>query len=156
MTTTEWIIIAVVAVLVIVAVAFVVRSATQRKHRVQADRIREEVREEDQRLQRREAIATETEAKARAAQAEAEAKAAEAARLQNRAATHRVEVDSTREQLDERRQHADSLDPRTKRSDDQSDVTDARTDARTDSPADARGDVGTDDANHPGDHRSIR
>ena len=26
----------------------------------------------------------------------------------------------------------------------------------TDSPADARGDVGTDDANHPGDHRSIR
>jgi hypothetical protein len=145
MTTTEWIIIAVVAVLVIVAVAFVVRSATQRKHRVQADRIREEVREEDQRLQRREAIATET-----------EAKAAEAARLQNRAATHRVEVDSTREQLDERRQHADSLDPRTKRSDDQSDVTDARTDARTDSPADARGDVGTDDANHPGDHRSIR
>jgi flagellar biosynthesis/type III secretory pathway M-ring protein FliF/YscJ len=115
MTTTNWIIIAVVAVLVILAVAFVIRGASLRRRQSQADRIRADVREEDQRLQRRESIATETGAKARAAQAEADAKAAEAARLQDRAASHRVEVDSTREHLDAQRERADSLDPRSNR-----------------------------------------
>jgi type IV secretory pathway VirB10-like protein len=127
MTTTTWIIIAVVAVIVLALVAFAVRSATQKKRAAEADRIREEVHVDDQKLQRRESIAVETEAKARAAQAEAEAKAAEAARLQDRASSHREVVDSTRSNLDERREHADSLDPRVKssgRADDQVDESD--------------------------------
>jgi hypothetical protein len=155
MSTTAWIIIAVVAVLVILAIAFLVRGATHRRRAVQADRIREEVREEDQRLQRREAITAETEAKARAAQAEAEAKAAEAARLQDRAASHRVEVDSSREKLDERREHADSLDPRTKRDDERADDrTDAQpgmTDPRSQDPR-----TQPHDPSHPDDRRSVR
>ncbi|MBI3227024.1 MAG: hypothetical protein HYZ39_18420 [Mycolicibacterium cosmeticum] len=117
MTTTSWIIVAVIAVVVLALVAFLVRSATHRRRSVQAERIREEVQEESQRLNRHEAVAAETEAKARAAQAEAEAKAAEAARLQERAASHRDKLDSTREQLDARREHADKIDPKVKRTD---------------------------------------
>jgi flagellar biosynthesis/type III secretory pathway M-ring protein FliF/YscJ len=128
MTTTNWIIIAVVAVLVVLAITFVVRGAALRRRRGQADQIREEVREGDSRLHKREAIAAETEAKARAAQAEAEAKAAEGARLQERAASHRLEADSTREHLDAERERADSLDPRTTRSDGQADAPNVRAD----------------------------
>jgi Tfp pilus assembly protein PilE len=107
------IVVAVVVVLALIALlAFVGRGMRDRKHRVEADRIRDEVREESSRLEKREAIATETEAKARAAQAEAEAKAAEAARLQGRAGVHRDNVDSSREHLDAKREHADALDPR--------------------------------------------
>jgi hypothetical protein len=111
-TTTTWIIIAVVAVLIVVLLAFVARSATNRRHRVQADRIREDVHHQSERLEKREAIAAETEAKARAAQAEAEVKAAEAARLQDSATWHREHVDSSREELNAQRDRADALDPR--------------------------------------------
>jgi Skp family chaperone for outer membrane proteins len=127
MSTTTWIIVAVVAVIVIALIAFAMRSASHKKRAAEADRIREEVHVEGRKLERRESIAAETEAKARAAQAEAEAKAAEAARLQDRASTHREVVDSTRSNLDERREHADSLDPRVKssgRTDDQVDESD--------------------------------
>ncbi|HYB38458.1 MAG TPA: hypothetical protein VEF72_23855 [Mycobacterium sp.] len=51
------------------------------------------------------------EIRARAAQAEAEAKAAEAARLHDRAASHRSEVEASRAQLDEQFAHADRIDP---------------------------------------------
>ena len=47
MTTTTWVIIAVVAVLIIALLAFVVRSASNRRHRVQADRIRDDVHERE-------------------------------------------------------------------------------------------------------------
>jgi Skp family chaperone for outer membrane proteins len=127
MSTTTWIIVAVVAVIVIALIAFAMRSASHKKRAVEADRIRDEVHVEGRKLERRESIAAETEAKARAAQAEAEAKAAEAARLQDRASSHREVVDSTRSNLDERREHADSLDPRVKssgRTDDQVDESD--------------------------------
>ncbi len=115
MTTTNWIIVAVVALVVIAALAFVLRSVTQRRRSAQADKIREDVREKGERLAKRESIAAETDAKARAAAAEAEAKAAEAARLQDRADSHRSEVDSQREHLDAERERAESLDPRTKK-----------------------------------------
>ena len=99
--TVTWIVVAVVVLLlVILLLAFVGRGVRDRKRRAEAGRIREEVREESGRLEKREAIAAETEARARAAQAEAEAKAAEAVRLQDRAATHRSHVDSSREELD--------------------------------------------------------
>jgi hypothetical protein len=111
--TVTWIVVAVVVLLlVILLLAFVGRGVRDRKRRAEAGRIREEVREESGRLEKREAIAAETEARARAAQAEAEAKAAEAVRLQDRAATHRSHVDSSREDLDARRERADALDPR--------------------------------------------
>jgi biopolymer transport protein ExbB/TolQ len=105
MTTTSWIVVAVVAVAVLALVAVLARAATRRRRTVRADHIREEIAEEGRRLDRREAVAAETEAKARAAQAEA-------ARLQERAAGHRETVDSTRERLDARREQADALDPR--------------------------------------------
>lgn len=113
--TVVWVVVAVVVVLLLIlGFAFVARSARDKKRRAEADRIRDEAREESARLDKREAIAAETEAKARAAAAEAEAKAAEAARLSDRAASHRDEAASSREELDSKWQHADSLDPRRK------------------------------------------
>lgn len=109
------IVVAVVLVLLVILVgAFAARSARNRKRRAEADRIREDAREESRRVEKREAIAAETEAKARAAAAEAEAKAAEAARLRDRAAAHRDEATSQREKLDTQWERADSLDPRRK------------------------------------------
>ena len=104
-----WIIVAVVAIVVIALVAFVVRNA---RRRAEAERLRSEIGERSQHLEKREAVATETEARAKAAQAEAEAKAAEAARLQNTARTHREAVTTSREELDARRDRVDELDPK--------------------------------------------
>jgi FtsZ-interacting cell division protein ZipA len=108
------VVVVVAILLLILGAAFMARSARDKKRRAEADRIRDEAREETARLEKREAIAAETEAKARAAAAEAEAKAAEAARLADRAASHRDEAASSREELDSKWQHADSLDPRRK------------------------------------------
>ena len=110
-----WIIVAVVVAIGVVAVLAIL--ARNKRRHTQAERIREEVGRDTQRLEKREAFAEETEAKARAAQAEAEAKAAEAARLEGTAASHRDGATTTREELDARRERADALDP--KRSDDQ-------------------------------------
>jgi Tfp pilus assembly protein PilE len=119
------IVVAVVAVLLLILVlAFVARGMRDRKHRAEADRIREEVRDESHRVQKREAIAAETDAKARAAAAEAEAKAAEAARLADRATTHRGEAASSREHLDAELERADGIDPRFKADRKSADVED--------------------------------
>ncbi len=116
---TVWIVIAiVVAVLVIIALAIVARKATMRRRAREAEEIREQAKLESTKVERREALAAETAAKARAAQAEAEAKAAEAARLQDRASAHQTEVASSREQLNEQFQKADSLDPRVRKEQD--------------------------------------
>jgi FtsZ-interacting cell division protein ZipA len=102
----------VVVLLLILGFAFMARSARDKKRRAEADRLRDEAREQASRVEKREAIAAETEAKARAAAAEAEAKAAEAARLSERAAIHRDGAASSREELDAQWQRADELDPR--------------------------------------------
>ncbi|MDT5080522.1 MAG: hypothetical protein QOJ80_5159 [Mycobacterium sp.] len=113
--TVVWIIVAAVVVLLLILVAALfARSARDRKHSAEADRIRDEVREQSNRLEKREAIAAETDAKARAAAAEAEAKAAEAARLTDRASSHRDEAASSREHLDAELERADDIDPRLK------------------------------------------
>ena len=78
MSTTIWIVVAVVAVLLIVALGVLAVSLTNRRRQRQAEQIREQARLESAKLERREALAQETAAKARAAQAEAEVKAAEA------------------------------------------------------------------------------
>ncbi|MBB3603969.1 uncharacterized protein HemX [Mycolicibacterium sp. BK556] len=110
---TVWIVVAVIAALIVVAALVWVGRKRQVSRRVaQAEEIREEVRQDHAKVQRREALADETAAKARAAQAEAEAKAAEAARLQENAEKHRTEAAAHRDELDEKWSHADSLDPR--------------------------------------------
>ena len=129
-TTMIWIIVAIVVVIGIVAVlAFMARN---RRRHAQAEHIREEVGRDTQRVEKREAFAEETQAKARAARAEAEAKAAEAARLEGTAASHRDAVNTSREDLDARREHADALDPKRRDDDgpkgdvDRRDETEAR------------------------------
>ena len=113
--TTMWIVIAVVAaVLVLGVLAWVGRSRRNHKLHGEAERIRGEVEQESAQVARREALADETAAKARAAKAEAEVKAAEAARLEERALSHRSSVETSRDDLDDRRAHADSIDPRVK------------------------------------------
>ncbi|OBH57286.1 hypothetical protein [Mycobacterium sp. E2479] len=112
---TVWIVVAaVVAVFIIIVLVMLARRASLRRREREAERIREQAKVEGAKVERREALAAETAAKARAAQAEAEAKAAEAARLQDRAAAHQTEVASSREQLNDQLQRADSLDPRVK------------------------------------------
>ena len=119
-TRTIWIVVAVVAVVLIAAlVVYAVGRASRRRRQRHAEQLREQTRLETAKLERREALAQETAAKARAAQAEAEVKAAEATRLQERAAAHQSDVATSREQLEEQRKRADSIDPnvRTKRPD---------------------------------------
>lgn len=115
MDNTVWIVVAVIVVLLVLgALAFAGRSRRNKQLHTKAELIREEVEQDSVQVKRREALAEETAAKARAAQAEAEAKAAEAARLAQRADVHRDAVSTSREDLDERRAHADSIDPRVK------------------------------------------
>jgi hypothetical protein len=114
MDNTVWIVIAVIVVLVLVGLVLAGRSRRNKQLHTKAELIREEVEQESVQVKRREALAEETAAKARAAQAEAEAKAAEAARLAQRADVHRDAVSTSQEDLDERRAHADSIDPRVK------------------------------------------
>lgn len=104
-----WIVVAVAAIVVIAFVAWTVRNS---RRRAEAERLRGEIGQRTEHLEKREAVAAETEAKAKAAQAEAEAKAAEAARLQNNARSHREAVDSSREELDAHRERVDRLDPK--------------------------------------------
>lgn len=113
-TSTIWIVIAVVAAILLIA-AFVVAIGRARSRRRQrrADEIREQARVATAKLERREALPQETAAKARAAQAEAEVKAAEAARLREQAAKHQSDAATSREQLQERWNRADSIDPKT-------------------------------------------
>jgi FtsZ-interacting cell division protein ZipA len=106
-----WLVVAVVVAVLLLATLVIV---TRRRRHLKAEGIRQEARVETSRVERREALAEETAAKARAAQAEAEVKAAEAARLQQRAASHQSEAASSREDLDERWKHADSIDPKAK------------------------------------------
>jgi flagellar biosynthesis/type III secretory pathway M-ring protein FliF/YscJ len=107
-----WIIVAIAAIVILALVAFIARRARNRRRHAEAERLRGEIGERSQHVERRANVAAETEAKARAAQAEAEAKAAEAARLQDRANTHRQAVDESREELDAQRERADALDPK--------------------------------------------
>ena len=104
-----WTIVAVAAIVVIAFVAWAIRNS---RRRAEAERLRGEIGQRTEHLEKREAVANETEAKAKAAQAEAEAKAAEAARLHNTARTHREGVTTSREELDAQRERVDELDPK--------------------------------------------
>jgi FtsZ-interacting cell division protein ZipA len=116
--TIVWIVVAVVAILVIAALVFAARKRRNQRRHVEAERIREDITTHVTKVERRESLADETAARARAAEAEAEAKAAEAARLKDQADSHREAVAGSREEIEERRQHADRLDPKTRVDDD--------------------------------------
>lgn len=115
MSTNMWIVIAAVAALLLIAVLVVVvsRARSQHRHR-QAQQIREQARTESVGVDRRAALADETAAQARAAQAEADVKAAEAARLREQATQHESEAAAARERLEQRWNHADRIDPKTR------------------------------------------
>jgi len=102
---------AVAAILILVALGWVfVNNRTQHRH-AKAEEIRDQAKEETLRINRREALAEETAAKARAAQAEADVKAAQASGLQHEADSHRSGVATSRDQLKEQWDRADTLDP---------------------------------------------
>ena len=111
-----WIIVAIVAVLIVVGVAFAARNRRHTKLHSKAERIRAEVDEESGAVDRRAALAEETAARARAARAEAEAKEAEATRLEERAGTHRDAAVAARDDLEARLDHADEIDPKVRTS----------------------------------------
>ncbi len=110
--TAVWIIVAIVVVLIVIGVLVAARSRRQTQLHGDAQRIREEVKEESVDVERRAALADETAARARAARAEAEAKDAEAIRLEERAQAHRRAAAAGREGLDARLEHADEIDPK--------------------------------------------
>lgn len=112
------ILVAVAAVIVLAALVFAARSKRNQRKHVEAEQMREEITTHAQKVDRRQALADETAAKARAAEAEAEAKAAEAARLKEQASSHHDAVAASREDIEERRKHADMLDPNTRVDDD--------------------------------------
>ncbi len=110
-TTTIVVIVAVVALLLLGALVWVARNKRNQHRHTEAETIRDQARVDDRDVTQREALAEETAAKARAAQAEADIKTAQAKGLQQQAAGHSSEATASREDLDERFDHADALDP---------------------------------------------
>lgn len=107
------VVVALAALLLLAAIGWLaVRERNQHRHH-EAESIRDKAREEDQHVSQREALADETAAKARAAQAEADIKTAQAKGLQQQAAGHRREAVSSRDDLNEQFERADTLDPAT-------------------------------------------
>jgi hypothetical protein len=139
---------------VLVAVLLAASRAARRRRQRQAEEIREQAAVESARVERRQALADETAAKARAAQAEAEAKAAEAARLQERAAAHHSEVANSREQVQERLQHADRIDPATEARDASEHPEPGRDEAWSEETPVRQDDVQTDNLRDAGNHRA--
>lgn len=120
MTTTTIVVIvavALAALLILGALVWVARNKRNQHRHVEAETIRDQARVDDRHVTQREALAEETAAKARAAQAEADVKTAQAKGLQQQAAGHRSEATASRDDLNERFDHADTLDPATPASD---------------------------------------
>ncbi|WP_166906947.1 hypothetical protein [Mycobacterium sp. DL440] len=99
------------AALLIAALAWVARNKRNQHRHVAAEEIREAANDETREVRQREARADETAARARAAQAESDVKAAQAAGLQQQAATHRSEAATSRHELNEQWDRADTMDP---------------------------------------------
>jgi len=110
-TTVLIVVAAVVAILLIAALTWVARNKRNQRRRVEADKIREDARQETLQVNQQEALAEETAAKARATQAEADIKTAQAKGLQQQAAVHRGEAVTSRENLNEQWDRAETLDP---------------------------------------------
>ena len=111
------VVVAIAAILLIATIAWVARNKRNQHRRVEADKIREDAKEETRQVKQREALADETAAKGRAAQAEADVKTAQAAGLQQQAAGHRSEAVTARDELNQEFERADKMDPDTQTSD---------------------------------------
>lgn len=115
--TIVWIVVAIAALLLVAAVAWVARKKRIEHRRVQAGDIREKAVEQSHEVGRREALADETAAKARAAQAEAEAMAAHSEGLQHQAQARRTDAAASRSELNGEFERADKIDPDSSTSD---------------------------------------
>jgi regulatory protein YycI of two-component signal transduction system YycFG len=102
---------AVAAIVVLIALGWVLVNKRKQHRHAKANEIRERAKDEALQVDRRDALAEETAAKARAAQADADVKAAQASVLEQQAAAHRSEAKTSRAQLDEQRDRADAIDP---------------------------------------------
>ena len=105
------VVVAIAAIVLIATIAWVARNKRNQHRHVEADKIRESAKEETLQVKQREALADETAAKSRAAQAEADVKAAQASGLQQQAAARRSEAATSRDQLNEQLDRADTMDP---------------------------------------------
>ena len=103
--------VAVVAVLIAAALAWVASNKRKENRRVEAADIRTKAAEQSHKVGQREARAAETAAKARGAQAEADAKAAEARGLQHQAQARQTDAASHRDKVNEEFDRADKIDP---------------------------------------------
>lgn len=112
------IVIAIAVILAIAAIAWVARNKRTQHRRAEAGSIRDNATDESHRVGQREALADETAAKARIAQAEADAKAAHAAGLQHQAQVHRTDAASARDEVNQQFERADKIDPDSRTPDD--------------------------------------
>jgi FtsZ-interacting cell division protein ZipA len=107
-----WIVlVAVVAILLVAAIAWVARKKRTEHRRAQAGDIRDKAVEQSHEVGQREALADETAAKARAAQAEAEAMTAHSAGLQHQAQARHTDAATSRSELNREFERADKIDP---------------------------------------------
>jgi hypothetical protein len=112
------VVVAVVALLLIAAIAWVARNKRNQHRHVEAGEMRDRAEEQSHKVGQREALADETAAKARAAQAEAEAKAAHAKGLQHQAHTRRSDAAAARDKVNQEFERADKIDPDSQTPDD--------------------------------------
>lgn len=106
-----WIVLAVIAVAIVVALLMAARKKKAERDRVHAGELRERAAAQATDLQKREAHARETEAEAAAARAEAERKQAEAQRLAAEAEERRRAADVQHQEHQDHLRRADELDP---------------------------------------------
>jgi hypothetical protein len=111
MTTTTVLIPAVaVAALLLAGMLAVVVCETRARHRpVGGEAIRDQAEENARQVRRQEALADESAVKAHAAQVEVDIKSARACRMHRQAAIHRSEATTSRDHLNELRDHTDKL-----------------------------------------------
>jgi FtsZ-interacting cell division protein ZipA len=105
--------VAIAAIVLIAAIAWVARNKRTQHRRVEAGEIRDKAAEQSHKVGQREALADETAAKGRAAQAEADAKAAHATGLQHQAEVRRNDAATARDEVNQEFERADTMDPDT-------------------------------------------
>jgi hypothetical protein len=128
---------ALAAVLILIALGWVLVHKRTDRRRVEAEDIRHSAAEQSHEVGQREALAEETAAKARVAQAEADAKTAHASGLQHQAQARRNDAVTARDDLNKEYRRADTIDPDSQKADTSGEDTPAR-ETRRGTPVDAQ------------------
>ena len=128
---------AVGAVLLLIALGYVMRNKRTGRRRVEAGDIRDKAAEQSHEVGQREALAEETAARSRVAQAEADAQTAHASGLQHQAEARRSDAATARDDLDQEYRRADTIDPDAQNGNVANDETSARETGRG-TPADTK------------------